>query len=165
MLFAFPSAVHRPRHSARRLPAVLGLAALQAGLLIASPPVSIAQATLGACNGDPVVVLSNGVTIDLYTTIQDDVSDVQQVVYTLHAPSGTGVISVAYTSGLLGPKEVLWFYADNLPDIYDTATIVSTYTTGIAVTTATTAVPVVGISATASTSGFDQENLLVSVTV
>jgi hypothetical protein len=165
MLFAFPSAVHRPRHSARRVPAVLGLAALQAGLLIASPPVSIAQATLGACNGDPVVVLSNGVTIDLYTTIQDDVSDVQQVVYTLHAPSGTGVVSVAYTSGLLGPKEVLRFYADNLPSTYDTATSVRTYASGIAVTAATSAVPVVGTPVTASTSGNDQQNLHVSVTV
>jgi hypothetical protein len=134
-------------------------------LMTAFYPVSVAQATLGACNGDPVVALSNGVVIDLNTTIHDDLSDVQQVVYALHAPSGTRVVSVVYTSGLLGPKEVLRFYADNLPDTYDTATTVSTYTTGIAVTTATTAVPVVGIPATASTSGFDQENLLVSVTV
>jgi hypothetical protein len=126
-------------------------------------PVSIAHASLGGCNGDPVVVLSNGVTIDLNASISDNLSDVQQVVYTLHAPGGTSVVSVVYTSGLLGPKEVLRFYSDNLPSTYDTSTRVSTYSTGITVTTSTSVVPVTGLPASAWTSGYNQQNLRVSV--
>jgi hypothetical protein len=132
--------------------------------MAASQPPSLAHASLGVCNGDPVVVLTNGVTIDLNAVIQDDLSDVRQVVYTLHAPRGTGVVSVVYTSGLLGPKEVLRFYADNLPDTYDTATTVSTYASGITVKASTTAVPALGLPAGASNSGYVQQDLHVTVT-
>ena len=165
MLFTPPSAVRRPTRSSHRVPALVGIAALGAGLMTTAQPVAIGQASLGTCGSDPVVVLSNGVTIDLNSAISDTESDVQQVAYTLHAPSGTSVISVIYTSGLIGPKEVLRFFADNLPDTYDTTTKVSTYTTHIAVTTATSVVPVLTWPAAASTSGYDQQYLHVSVTV
>lgn len=165
MLFAPPAAVRHPARSSHRVQTLVGAAALGAGLMTVAHPVSVAHASLGGCNGDPVVVLSNGVTIDLNASIADNLSDVQQVAYTLHAPAGTSMVSVTYTSGLLGPKEVLRFYSDNLPDTYDTSTRVSTYATDIPVTTSTSAVPVMGLPASAWTSGFDQQNLHVSVTL
>jgi hypothetical protein len=145
--------------------AVLGAALLGVGVLASASPARVAHASLGACGSDPVVLLSNGVTLDLNTSIDDTESDVQQVVYTLHVPSGTSVTSVTYTTGLLGPREILRFYADNRPDTYDSATTVNTATRGIAVTTATTAVPLLDSPAGAATSGHDQQNLHVSVTL
>jgi hypothetical protein len=157
-------AVRHALRAACRGPAMLGAAVLGASVLASASPAPVAQASLGGCGSDPVVLLSNGVTLDLNTSIDDTASDVQQVVYTLHVPSGTSVTSVTYTSGLLGPKELLRFFADNLPDTYDTATTVNTATNGIAVTTTTTAVPLSDTPASAATSGHDQQNLHVSVT-
>lgn len=159
-----PIAISR---SIRRSTAVRALfgAALCAGLLAGTIRAPVAHAALGACRGDPIVVLSNGVVVDLNTTIDADVSDVQQVAYTLHAPAGTSVVVMIHTSGLLGPKERLVFSADDAPNSYDTATTVDASTAGAAVTTSMSAVPLTGLPATASASGQVQQTLHMSVTV
>ena len=133
-------------------------ALLAAALLAGVAPASRVHATIGGCAGDPIVTLSNGTSVDLSATVADDLSDVAQIVYTLHAPAGSSVTSV--TS--IGPKEVLRFVADNPPGVYDSATRVSTYTAaGVAVTATTTVVPVGAVPATGSASGRDNETLLV----
>ncbi len=93
-------------------------ALLTAGLLAGPPLAPHAHAIIGGCGGDPIVVLSDGTTIDVNATTDADASAVRRIVYTLHAPAGTRVVSV--TS--LGVRETLSFVADNAPGRYDTIT-------------------------------------------
>ncbi len=88
----------------------------------------------------------------------------QHVTYALHAPVGTGAISVVDAS-LLGPQESVQFYADNQPNTYSVTTIVSTATPGVAVTAATSVLPLLGLPASASTSGAAGQSLQVTITV
>jgi len=86
----------RPRHAA---------ALLAAGLLINSPLVRVAHADIGGCRSDPVVVLSNGVVVDLSAVIADDAADVRGVAYTLHVPAGLRAVSVAPSGGRSAPRK------------------------------------------------------------
>ena len=119
-----------------------------------------ANAIIGGCRGDPIIVLSNGTALDLSATADTDPSKVGQIAYTLHAPSGVWVVSV--TS--LGPKETLSFLADNTPYTYDTVTRVVASTSGAAVTTTTIVIPLLGVPMTGSAAGATNENLRVSLT-
>lgn len=125
--------------NARRLRrALLCVAALSTGLLAGgSLTAPNAHADLSACRSDPVVLLSNGAELDLSAAINDSSADVQQVVFTLHAPVGVSV--VAYIEGSLGAKEFWRFYADNPPGSYDTSALVTTYTPGVSVSATTQA--------------------------
>ncbi|HZU11835.1 MAG TPA: hypothetical protein VFB58_03270 [Chloroflexota bacterium] len=108
---------------------LLGAVAL-AFALVGSPLLAPrANAELGACYSDPVVVLSNGVTLDLSATINDSESDISQVAYSIHAPAGISVNSITYTSGPLGPKEVFRLVSSGTSTTYRVATLVSTGTT------------------------------------
>jgi len=145
--------------SIRRLVRPLGGAALLSTGLLASPVLTPhAQAIIAGCGGDPVVVLSDGTTLDLNATADTDASTVRQIAYTLHAPAGTWVVSV--TS--LGVRETLSFRADNQPHSYDTLTRVEA-STRAAVTTTTTAVPLLGVPATGAATGSTNENLRISL--
>lgn len=139
---------------------LLGVAVLSAVLLVHGDPTP-AHAALGTCAGDPIVVLSNGVAVDLSATVNDDLSDVQQITYILHAPAGTHVVAILS----LGPREVLHFVADNTPVGYDSVTRVSTYTPGVAVTALTSVVPLAALAATGSASGTAHDNLAVHLSV
>ena len=99
---------------------LLGLEVSCLALVLAFARVPGAHAEVSVCYTDPVVVLSNGNTLDLSDTIGDNYLDVQQIVYTLHAPAGTSVANVIYTSGPIGPKESLRFYADQPAGQYAT---------------------------------------------
>lgn len=107
----------------------LGSVLLTLGLL-GSPLIShSAHAQIGPCRDDPVVTLSNLTVIDLSASINDNVSDVRGIVYTVHAPAGTSVLSVvdpSSVSSLLGPNDVVKFHADDSPGRYDTYSVVST---------------------------------------
>jgi len=145
---------------ARRLVRPLGGAALlSAGLLISPLLAPHAQAIIAGCGGDPVVVLSDGTTLDLNATADTDASTVRQIAYTLHAPAGTWIVSV--TS--LGVRETLSFRADNQPHTYDTLTRVEASTQDAAVTTTTTAIPLLGVPATGAATGTTNENLRISL--
>jgi len=145
---------------ARRLVRPLGGAALLSSGLLVSPLLAPhAQAIIAGCGGDPVVVLSDGTTLDLNATADADASTVQQIAYTLHAPAGTAVVSV--TS--LSVRETLAFRADNTPHTYDTVTRVDASTPDAAVTTTTTVVPLRGVSATGSATGTTNEDLHISL--
>src|SRR5438045_9690558 len=99
------------RHPGR---ALLGAALLSASLLAHSLMAPDTHAAISGCRSDPVVTLSNGVTLDLSTVVNDTTTDVQQVSYTLHAPIGTWVTSEVDTS-VLGPEDTFHFYADEPP--------------------------------------------------
>ncbi len=114
-------------HPLRRT--VLGGAVVASGLLAGGLPAPSAHAAL-ACRSDPIVVLSNGVTLELSATIFDDVSDVQQVNYTLQAPKGVTVQRVITTDGAVGYKE--HFAVQALP-----AGATANYTSVVQVTMAT----------------------------
>jgi len=145
--------------SIRRLVRPLGGAALLSAGLLASPVLTPhAQAIIAGCGGDPVVVLSDGTTLDLNATADTDASTVRQIAYTLHAPAGTWVVSVT----ALGVRETLSFRADNQPHSYDTLTRVEA-STRAAVTTTTTAVPLLGVPATGAATGSTNENLRISL--
>ncbi len=146
--------------STPRLGRPLGAAALlSAGLLVSPLLTSQAHAIIAGCGGDPVVVLSDGTTLDLNATADTDASTVRRIAYTLHAPAGTWVVSVT----ALGVRETLSFLADTTPHTYGTVTRVDATTAGAAVTTTTTAVPLLGVPATGAATGTTNENLRISL--
>lgn len=136
-------------------------ASLLAGMLLAPH----AQASLGACLSDPVVILTQGVTIDLYTNIADSASDVQQINYTLHVPTGLQKILIIHTSGLIGPKEYFQISADDAANTYDSVTEVNTGATGLTVKARLTVIALPHTPVSASISGLDHQNLPLHVVV
>jgi len=80
-------------------------------------PTDHAHAALG-CRSDPVVVLSNGVVLDLSATISTDVSTVAQIGYTLHAPAGTTIARVVSTDGDVTYKEQFTLRTDSAAGTY-----------------------------------------------
>ncbi len=85
-------------------------AALLAAGVLASPLAPHAHAAFAACRADPLVTLSNGVSLRLYADIATDAS---QVAYALHGPVGTSVVSaVIPADDPLWGKEQFVYYAD-----------------------------------------------------
>lgn len=157
--------VLRPTQRARRALARRTARALAASLLAAMFLAPHAQASLGGCLSDPVVILSQGVIIDLYTVIKDSTSDVQQVNYTLHVPVGLREIAIIYTSGVIGPKESFQIFADDAANTYDSVTEVNTGATGLAVKARLTVIAPLHAPASASIAGLDHQNLPLHVVV
>jgi hypothetical protein len=116
-------------------------ALLTAGLLAGPPLAPQAHAIIGRCAGDPIVVLSDGATIDVSATSNAEASAVCQIAYTLHVPAGTRVVSVT----ALGVRETLSVVADNAPGRYDTLTRVDASGPDGAMTTMTSGTPLVGV--------------------
>jgi len=82
---------------------------LGAGLLGASG----ARAAFIGCRSDPIVILSNGVVLELSANIADDVTDVQSISYILHAPKGVSLLRSLSTDGPVGYREKFQFKADS----------------------------------------------------
>ena len=93
---------------------------------LAASPVDSAMARLAACRGDPIVFLSDGSKIIITLDIATAESNVKSVAYVVHGPRGTRVTKVIYTSGGLGNKETLKFFADSEPNFYITEAYVVT---------------------------------------
>src|SRR5579871_5023014 len=74
-------------HSLQRLQPLLGGLLLSAVLAFVASGQPRVHAAVG-CRGDPVVQLSNGAVLDLNLSINDALSDVQHIAYTLHGPIG-----------------------------------------------------------------------------
>jgi hypothetical protein len=136
----------------------LALLSLALGASLGAP--RLAHAQLVGCQTDPILLLSNGTELDLHASIDDSGSDVRQVIFTVHAPTGTHLL--LYTPGLLGPKEVVQFAADQNPGHYTTTTQVDTGTAGVGVTATTQALGLIGV-ALVSASGTSQQPLSVSL--
>jgi hypothetical protein len=132
-----------------------------------------AHAQLVGCQSDPILVLSNKTEIDLRASIDDSSDDVRQVTYTVHGPAHTSVIAVI--PGLLGPKEVVQYSADQATHSYVTTTLVDTGADGVAVTASTqalalglTILPGLGLDtgvALVSISGLSHQPLSLSLTL
>jgi len=137
-------------YAAGRVPRPWLLAPLVAGLCMAAVPPGTARASIGGCRSDPVVILSNGVVLDLSAAIDDTADDVRGTTYTLHAPVGTGVVAVVGTDGVLGLTERFVFQADQAASTYATETVVRTGQGGVAVSATT---DVVGAGAGATLTG------------
>lgn len=146
----------------RLVRAVSLLVALTVGLLMSTFGASSARAEIGSCRSDPVVLLSNGVTLDLSAAIADTDSDVQQVSYALTIPAGTTVTSVTNTSGPLGPKETFQASSTNPANTYTTVTVVYTGARQISVTAVTQVVAITQLGYGSDT-GLDNQRLTVSV--
>ena len=96
------TACHRGR---TLLGTLLGVAVLSASLLALFARMAPAtHAAISGCRSDPVVILSNGNTLDLSTVATDTCDDVQQVSYTLHGRAGTWVTSEVDPS-MPGPND------------------------------------------------------------
>ena len=151
---------HTSMFTARRaVPMVLGASVLSASLLARSLVAPETHATIGGCQSDPIVTLSNGVTLELSTVVDDTTTDVQQVSYTLHAPAGTWVTGEVNTS-VLGVKDTFIFYADEPPNTYSAAVQVNTGASQIPVVAATDLVSVNGtLASTAQVSGQSPQTL------
>ncbi len=104
-----------PKHSLR---AMAG-----AGILLSAFAAPLgarhAHAAFG-CRSDPIVVLSNGVVLDLSATLDADVSQVQEIHYKLHGPHGVSVVRAISTDGAVQYKEHFEFKDDSHGD--DTST-------------------------------------------
>ncbi len=109
------------RHRRR---ALLGAGALTAGLLAGGPlAANHAHAALG-CRSDPIVVLSNGVVLDLSATIDTDVSDIKEIKYKLHGPKGVRVVAAISTDGVVQYKEGFEFHDDSHVDDHNPSSAV-----------------------------------------
>lgn len=71
------------------------------GSLGLSPNVHAAVAS----RGDPLVVLSNGVVLDLTADIADVSSDIKMITYVIQVPTGVSVADAISTDGSLAAKE------------------------------------------------------------
>lgn len=131
-------------------------AAISLGLLAGPLLLPSAHAELTACYDDPVVVLSDGTTLDLGDTIYDWPTDVQQVSYTVHAPAGITAVSIQPSTGPLGPKETFTFTSAGALHQYAIETAVRTGTAGIGVSASVTAVQRSGASS-ASVTGLSNQ--------
>ena len=144
---------------------LLGAAVLSASLLARSLVAPATHATIGGCNSDPVVTLSNGDALDLHATVTDTYDDVQLVSYTLYVPNGVWVTSEVDTS-LLGGKDAFQYNdtKNQAPNTYSVSVQVNTGASQIPVVAATDLVSVNGtLVSTARVSGLSQQMLWMNV--
>ena len=135
------------------------------GTLLCSGAPLAAHADLVACRSDPVISLSNGITIDLSANINDGAADVRQVAYSLRIPKDVQVVAMVGTDGLLGLQEVFTVVADALPGNYASITVVTTGQHGVAVTAEMLIVPALGLLAQTTAQGTDRQRLRMQVTL
>ncbi len=121
----------RPARLSRRL--LLAPAILATSLLAGAFAPHAAHAAMGV-GCDPIVVLSNGRTIQMAATIGvTDPSVIGSIPWQLHAPVGTSVVSVTYNDGV-SAKEKLQFTADQPAGTYQTSVMVKASVNGASVT-------------------------------
>lgn len=142
---------------AGRIP--LAAAALLTGLVMGPLMPHDAGAAISLCRTDPIVFLSSGVVVDLTATVSTSSDNVKQIVYTLHAPTGTRVTGLVYTGGGLVGRERFQFYADAAAGTYTSVTTVSTSINAVPVTASTR---VAGLGSGTAT-GYNNQALTVRV--
>ncbi len=103
--------------------ALIGALLLSASALAATLPAGQARAAV-ACRADPVVTLSNGITVDLHVTVNDAFGDLKHVSYVLHGPPVASAIA-AYPDGT-GAISSFTYVPDNNVGNYDADIVVTT---------------------------------------
>jgi len=86
------------------------------------------------CRSDPVVVLSNGMILDISTDIGTLLWNVQEVHYTLHVPEGVSAILVVQTPTWITSRETFTLIDDLAPGQYETSAIAYTRSGNASVT-------------------------------
>lgn len=110
-----------------------------AGIAASSSLAPVAQATIFGCRTDPVIILSDGTVLDVTVAIDTDVSNVQEIRYTVHGPRNVQLVAAISTPTLgFAGKETFTYYADAEPYQYITETLVRTIPDRIGVTSYTT---------------------------
>jgi hypothetical protein len=113
---------------------------LRLGLPLAVTLVALLGQAVGAsaqtvtCRTDPVVALSNGVSVTLYETITDTATDVTKITYALHVPVGVSIKSISYVGAVPATAQSITLHQDENPGNYDAYTEVYTATPNIPVT-------------------------------
>jgi len=141
-----------PSRPGRALAAALLAVSLGAAAIGAGPTEAHAGGGVGC---DPIVTLTNGAVVHLTATVYDSVGDITAASYAVHAPMGTSVRSVVYPLDPNNIPQTFHFYADNLPNVWDSYTNVSTKTGNVPVT----ATVEVANFATFSASGQSNQNV------
>src|SRR3954468_17084195 len=114
------------------------------------------------CRADPLVVLLDGTTIQIVSSIGTDLSDVQHIEYTVHVPVGSRVLAIVYTDSLLGIQEHLGVVADLPARQYTSDTVVTTGLAHADVSTQTTMVRIVRLTG-GTASGYSSQHLRVNM--
>jgi hypothetical protein len=97
---------------------------------------NLAHAAIGACRSDPIVLLSDGATVQLYTDIFDAPTSVTHVSYVLHARVGTTVVSITYPSDMATAiPETFQLVADGKDPKYHTTAYITDSNNAVQLTT------------------------------
>jgi hypothetical protein len=159
-----PISAFTARHRGR---ALLGMTVLSvsASLPARSLMAPATHAAISGCRSDPVVILSNGNTLDLSTVATDTCDDVQQVSYTLHGRAGTWVTSEVDPS-MLSPNDAFHCScADEPPSTHSAGSKIDTLAPQIPVAPTTDLVSVNGtLLSTAWASGQNPQTFWMNVT-
>ena len=112
---------------------------LLAGLALSGTPTPVAQAAVGGCRSDPIVVLSDGTVLDVSAAIDTAAANVTGIHYVVHGPRGVTLVSALSTPTLgFSGKESFTYYDDAQPNQYVTETLVRTAYNQVSVTAHTT---------------------------
>jgi hypothetical protein len=112
---------------------------LLAALAVSGPFAPSANAAVGGCRSDPIVILSDGTVLDVTADIGTDVAHVREIHYVVHGPRGVKLISAISTPTLgFKGKETFTYYDDAAPRQYLTETLVQTTYNRVGVTAHTT---------------------------
>lgn len=116
---------------------------LLAGLVMSDSFAPSAEAAVGGCRSDPIVILSDGTILDVSAEIGTAVSNVREIHYVVHGPRGVKLVSAISTPTLgFKGKETFTYYDDAAPKQYITETLVQTTYNQVSVTAHTTFVNV-----------------------
>jgi hypothetical protein len=122
------------------------------------------NAQASGCRTDPIVVLSNGAQLQMAASLSTSYTNVQSVIYKIHAPVGSAVVLVIYTDNPLGSVERVQFYADAPANHYSTETIAYTAYRGTTVTASSALVNLLHLTlASGSATGLDRQYLPISL--
>jgi hypothetical protein len=94
-------------------------------LILAFVLPNAAQASL-LCRSDPVVILSNGMVLDIGASISSLPMQVREVHYELHVPAGVSLVTAIHTPAWLTSQETFTVIADQQPKQYQVVTTVYT---------------------------------------
>ena len=102
--------------------------------VVALHPTPTAQAAAVSCRRDPIVWMSDGTKVQMVVTIASNIADVQNILYTVHTPSGVVPTKIVYPGGKKASIEQVKFVQDQTPHNYSLDVLVTTTTSGILVT-------------------------------
>jgi hypothetical protein len=129
--------MYQRRSSIKHLFMLVGFLLL--GLAMSEAFAPISEAAVGGCRSDPIVVLSDGTILDVSADIGTAVSNVREIHYVVHGPSGVKLVAAISTPTLgFQGKESFTYYADAAPNQYITETLVQTTYNQVSVTAHTT---------------------------